>query len=408
MVMDYPKLRDVSVFPTQIQGQQVFCIQDPQGFSQKAVFLPPPLFFIVRLFDGKHSILDIQAEYMRKYGELIYREKIEEIVDQLDAQLLLDSQQFRDVLEREREDFRACPIREAAFAGMSYASDPIALRGQIESYFSPPDGPGKPRLENASGRLKGIVVPHIDFQRGGPCYAFAHKEVRETSNADLFIILGTAHREMKNYFSLTLKDFGTPLGTAKTNKAFVEALSEECHGVLFEDELIHKREHSIEFQLIFLQFLFPGKPFEVVPILCGSFHEAIERSISPREIPQIQEFIEALRKVAQSGGREVCAIASADLAHIGVQFGDEAPASSMLSETRERDLEMLAYAEKMDAEGFYASIRREGDRRRICGFPSIYVLLNISDAGEGKLLKYAQSYNPETQSAVTFASLAFY
>ena len=406
--MDYPKLRGVNAFPTQMQGQQVFCIQDPRGFSQKTVFLPASIFFIVSLFDGNHSILDIQAEYMRRYGELIYREKIEEIIDQLDAQLLLDSQRFKDALEEEKEDFGASPIREAAFAGMSYPSDPMALRGQIESHFSPPDGPGKPRMENSSGRLKGVIAPHIDFQRGGSCYAFAHKEVREASNADLFVILGTAHLEMKNYFGLTLKDFSTPLGTAKTNKAFVQALSDDCHWDLFEDELIHKREHSIEFQVIFLQFLYPGKPFEIVPILCGSFHEAIERSISPWEIPQIREFIEALRKAVRSSDREVCSIASADLAHIGVQFGDGTPASPMLGETRQRDLEMLAHGEKMDPEGFYDLIRREGDRRRICGLPSIYVLMNITDAREGRLLKYDQSHNPEAQSAVTFASLAFY
>jgi AmmeMemoRadiSam system protein B len=406
--MDYPKLRGVNAFPTQIQGQQVFCIQDPRGFSQKAVFLPPSLFFIVSLFDGTHSILDIQAEYMRRYGELIYREKIEEIIDQLDAQLLLDSEQFRDALEKEKRDFRASDVREAAFAGMSYASDPITLRGQVESYFSPPDGPSKPRMENPSGTLKGVIAPHIDFQRGGPCYAFAHKEVREASNADLFVILGTAHLEMKNYFSLTLKEFSTPLGTAKPNNAIVEALSDDCHWDLFEDEFMHKREHSIEFQLIFLQFLYSGKPFEIVPILCGSFHEAIEQSISPMEIPQIREFIEALGEAVRSIDREVCAIASADLAHIGAQFGDKTPASSMLSETRERDLEMLARVERMDPEGFYDLIRREGDRRRICGLPSIYVLMNIADAREGRLLKYDQSHNQEAQSAVTFASLAFY
>jgi len=406
--MDYPKLRDVNAFPTQIQGQQMICIQDLQRVSQRAVFLPPSLFFIVSLFDGNHSILDIQAEYMRKYGELIYREKIEEIIEQLDAQLLLDSDAFREALKNEKRDFRLALLREAAFAGTSYDADAITLRGQIESYFFPPDGPGKPRMESPSGALKGVIAPHIDFQRGGPCYAFAHKEVREASNADLFVILGTAHCEMKNYFSLSLKDFRTPLGTAKTNKAFVEALSNECHWEPFEDEIVHKREHSIEFQLIFLHFLYQGKPLEIVPILCRSFHEAIERSISPREIPQIQEFIEGLKKVVQSIDRKVCLIASADLSHIGLQFGDGTPASSMLSETRARDLEMLAYAEKMDAEGFYHSIRKEGDRRRICGFPSIYVLLNINGAKEGRLLKYAQSHNPETQSAVTFASLAFY
>ncbi len=406
--MDYPKLRGVNAFPTQIQGQQMICIQDAQGLSQKAVFLPPPLFFIVSLFDGKHSILDIQADYMRKYGELIYREKIEEIIEELDAQLLLDSDRFRDTLEKEKEDFRLSPMREAAFAGTSYDPDPITLRGQIEKYFSPPDGPGQPCMESPSEKLKGVIAPHIDFQRGGPCYAFAHKEVRERSNADLFVILGTAHREMRNFFGLTLKDFRTPLGTVKTNKTFIEILSKACHWNPFEDEFLHKKEHSIEFQLIFLQYLYPAKPLEIVPILCRSFHEAIERSISPREIPQIREFIEGLAEAVRTTDREVCVIASADLSHIGLQFGDRDPASSMLSQTRVRDLEMLAYAEKMDAEGFYDSIRKEGDRRRICGFPPIYVLLSIDAVKRGRLLKYAQSQNPETQSAVTFASLGFY
>ena len=401
-------MRGVIALPTQIQGQQMICIQDPQGYSQKAVFLPPPVFFIVSLFDGKHSILDIQAEYMRRFGELLYREKIEEIIERLDDQLLLDSDRFKDVLEKEKGDFHGSPVREAAFAGTSYQSDPIALRGQIESYFSSPDGPGKPRMETPSGALKGVIAPHIDFQRGGACYAFAHKEVREASHADLFVILGTAHREMKNYFSLSRKDFRTPLGTAKTNKAFVEALSDQLGWDPFEDEFVHKREHSIEFQLIFLHFLYPGKPFEIVPILCRSFHEAIERSISPREIPQIQEFIEGLRKTIQSADGTVCLMASADLAHIGLQFGDETPASSMLSETRTRDLEMLAHVENVDPESFYHSVQKEGDRSRICGFPSIYVFLNNNEAKEGRLLKYAQSHNPETQSAVTFASLAFY
>jgi AmmeMemoRadiSam system protein B len=406
--MDYPKLRGVNAIPTQMQGQQVICIQDPQGFSQRAVFLPLPMFFIVSLFDGKHSILDIQAEYMRKYGDLIYREKIEEIIEQLDAQLLLDSDRFRDTLGKEKANFRLSPFRQAAFAGTSYDSDPIALRGQIGGYFSPPDGPGQPRMENPSGKLKGIIAPHIDFERGGPCYAFAHKEVQEGSNADLFVILGTAHCDMKNYFGLTRKDFSTPLGTAKTNKAFIESLSKAFQWNPFEDEFVHKGEHSIEFQLIFLHYLYPGKPLEIVPILCRSFHEAIEKSISPREIPQIREFIEGLKEAVRTTEREVCLIASADLSHVGLQFGDREPASSMLTEARVSDLEMLAYAEKIDAEGFYDSIRKEGDRRRICGFPAIYVLLSINEAKRGRLLKYAQRENPETQSAVTFASLGFY
>ena len=69
---------------------------------------------------------------------------------------------------------------------------------------------------------------------------------------------------------------------------------------------------------------------------------------------------------------------------------------------------MLEYAEKMDGEGFFESISRERDRRKICGLPPIYSMLKILEAKEGKLLKYDQAFTPETQSVVTFASLAYY
>ena len=39
---------------------------------------------------------------------------------------------------------------------------------------------------------------------------------------------------------------------------------------------------------------------------------------------------------------------------------------------------------------------------------AIYSMLKTLEAKEGKLLKYGQAFTPETQSVVTFASLAFY
>ena len=53
-------------------------------------------------------------------------------------------------------------------------------------------------------------------------------------------------------------------------------------------------------------------------------------------------------------------------------------------------------------------MRREQDRRKICGFSPIYTLLHLIKAGEGKLLKYQQAVESNSQSVVTFASLAFY
>jgi AmmeMemoRadiSam system protein B len=194
------------------------------------------------------------------------------------------------------------------------------------------------------------------------------------------------------------------------DKELVEAIQSHCPDDLFEDEGIHRSEHSIEFQCVFLRYLYPEpNTLKIVPILCGSFHEAIEKGISPMEIQPIQQFIYALEEAVSFLGREVCYIASADLTHMGLQFGDQDGVGDYsLRVIAQEDQEMLEYAEKMDGEGFFFSISRERDRRKICGLPAIYSMLKILEAKEGRLLKYGQAFTPDTQSVVTFASLAFY
>jgi hypothetical protein len=44
---------------------------------------------------GQHSILDIQAEYMRRFREFLYTEKLQEIVTQLDEALFSKGNDFR-------------------------------------------------------------------------------------------------------------------------------------------------------------------------------------------------------------------------------------------------------------------------------------------------------------------------
>jgi MEMO1 family protein len=408
--VDYPKLRDINAFPVQNSGQTLLCLQDPQNICEKALFVPPALYFIVSLFDGQHSILDIQAEYMRRFGELLYTDKLQEVINQLDENLFLDGERFQEALRQKEEGFKNASFREAVFAGKSYEGDPDGLRTQLEGYFERANGPGSLEQKKSTKDLKGVVVPHIDFQRGGFCYAFGHREIWERNSSPCFVIFGTAHTPMKNPFCLTRKDFITPLGTLNVDKELVDAIQSRCPDDLFEDEGVHRSEHSIEFQCVFLRYLYPEpNPLKIVPILSGSFHEAIEKGISPMELKPIRQFIDALKEAVSSLGREVCYIASADLAHMGVQFGDRDGVSEYgLRVIAQEDQEMLEYAEKMDGEGFFSSISRERDRRKICGLPAIYSMLKTLEAKEGKLLKYGQAFAPETESVVTFASLAFY
>lgn len=408
--MDYPKLRNINIFPVQSSGQTMLCLQDPQNISDKALFLAPPLYFIVSLFDGQHSILDIQAEYMRKFREFLYTEKLQEIINQLDGALFLEGERFQEALSQKEEEFKKASSREAVFAGKSYEADPDSLRAKLEGYMRGAEGPGSLGEKKNGNGFKGVIVPHIDFQRGGFCYAFGHREIWERNSSDCFIIFGTAHTPMENPFCLTRKDFVTPLGTLNVDKELVDAVQSRCPEDLFKDEGVQRSEHSIEFQCVFLRYLYPEpNPLKIVPILSGSFHEAIDKGVSPMEFKPIRQFINALREAVSSLGREVCYIASADLAHMGLQFGDrEGIHEYDLRVISQEDHEMLGYAERMDGEGFFSSISKEKDRRRICGLPSIYSMLRILDAGEGRLLKYDQAFTPEAQSVVTFASLAFY
>jgi len=408
--MNNPKLRYVNAFPVQMSGKTLICLQDPQNIGEKALFLPPALYFIVSRFDGDHSVLDIQTEYMRQFGELLFSEKIEEIINQLDESLFLEGDRFEEAWREKIDRFKKASFREAAFAGKSYAEEPNRLREELGKYFSHADGPGPLGEGQGENRLKGVVAPHIDFQRGGPCYAFAHREVREKSSADCFIILGTAHTGMKHPFCITRKSFSTPLGTLEADEELLRDLQSRCPYDLSEDEWVHRSEHSIEFQCVFLRFLYPEPaPIRIVPILCGSLHEAIAKKISPMELEPVRRFIEALKETVSARGKEVCYIASADLSHMGLQFGDRQGIGEYdLRTLSEEDQAMLAYVEKTDSEGFFESIARDRDRRRVCGVPAIYTMLHLLEADEGKLLKYGQAYTQESQSVVSFASLGFY
>jgi AmmeMemoRadiSam system protein B len=408
--VDYPKLRNINIFPVQTSDQILFCLQDPLNISEQGIFLPPALYFVISLFDGRHSILDIQAEYMRRFGEFLFTEKIQEIIQQLEEGLFLEGDRFQEALRQKEESFKRAHLREAAFAGKSYEKNPESLRGQLEQYFRGSDGPGPFGETESTDGLKGVVAPHIDFQRGGFCYAYAHREMWEKNSSRCFIIFGTAHTPIESPFCLTRKDFLTPLGTLNVDGELIDAIQTRCSEDLFKNEGAHRSEHSIEFQCVFLRYLYPEPiPIKIIPILSGSFYEAVEKGISPMEVKPIRQFIEALKEAVDSLGRRVCYIASADLSHIGLQFGDQEGVKEYdLRILAEEDREMLGYVERMDGEGFFSSIMNERDRRRICGLPAIYATLHSIDAKEGKLLKYGQAFTHETQSAVSFASLSFY
>jgi hypothetical protein len=215
---------------------------------------------------------------------------------------------------------------------------------------------------------------------------------------------------MKQPFALTRKHFQTPWGAVETDQSFLSEMEGRDAGIFYEDEWVHKNEHSIELQLIFLRALWERKePFQIVPILCGSFHEAIQKGCSPMELSGVDPFVRALKTTLSQTKKKVCVLASADLAHMGVRFGDPDPPNRFsLQSLAGEDRQLLEHAERIDAEGFFGVLSREKDRRKVCGLAPIYVLLRLLEKAKGKILKYSQSPDPASQSVVTFASVAYW
>jgi len=403
-----PRLRPLEAFPVQHEGRRVIALRDPAGYTDAIVLLPRVLLEVVSLFDGEHSIADIQAAIMRQHGELVSRARITEIADALDEQGFLDSPHFAERRAAIDRAFLEAPTRPAAHGGSAYPLDPSEIHAFFDGFFAPPEGPG-PVDGSGPGRPRvvGVIAPHIDFHRGRSAYAWAYRDLAERSDADLFVIFGTCHTGMAHPFALTLKAYESPLGEVPVDREFTEALAKRARQDCFGSEGAHRKEHSIEFQAVFLRYLFAGRrEILMVPVLASFAHEALVGGRRVDDDPRIPRFLEALGETIAASGRRVALIAGADLAHVGPRFGDPEPVSpAELARLGGQDRAMLEAVEAGDAEAFFDGVARDGDRRRICGLSPIYALLRVLGGPRGTLRRYAQWPDPE--GVVTFASVVF-
>ena len=407
--LDRPLLRPLSGRRLDREGRPFVALSDSLGLIQGQVLIPLDAFQqVIRRFDGRTTLEEIRASIANaEPGLTPSLVELESLVDRLDREMVLDGPTFAAFATR----YAAETVRPPSHAGRSYPADPSALRARLDEFFDDPRGSGRPLFEvaPAGGRLRGVLSPHIDFGRGGPTYTHAYRALAERSEADVFVILGVAHQSCKHRFALTRKDFRTPLGTASTDRAFVDHLAETAGSHLFEDELAHRTEHSIEFQVVFLQHVLGGRRnFTIVPILVGSFHDLMRQPGGPRADPEVSSMVRALRSAEAASGRKVAYIGGIDLCHVGPEFGDPSPVDdTTLATVQNFDEAMLGRAEAGDALGWFATAAGVDDRWRVCGLSATYTMLQAIGPARGRVLRYDQAVDPLRTCCVTFASVAF-
>jgi AmmeMemoRadiSam system protein B len=408
--MEKPKIRPVEAFPVDQDGQTYICLRDPTGIAPTPIMIGMGAYFLVTLFDGSYAKPDLLAAFTKRFGDVLPLEHLDGLITALDQGFFLDSPAYAERMTAVREEFLGNPQRPAALAGLCYETEPIKLRRQIEAFFSAPAGPGQiPQPSSDGAALSGLIAPHIDPRRGGPAYAHAYGELLTRERPDLVIILGTSHfGGGPQLFTATRKDYMTPLGAVATDREFVDRLGARYReGDLFAEELLHRNEHSIEFQALFLAWALGTAGYKVVPILVGSFHEILARGSTPLADRRVGGFIEALRAEIAAEARRVLIIAGVDFAHVGKKFGDSFSADQKIADwVKAEDLALIEHIKRGDAAGFFAAIAKDGDQRKICGLSPMYTQLELLRDHPARLLMHDIAMEPQTESAVSFASLA--
>lgn len=375
---------------------------DPRRITQAAVTLTRRHLDWVTLFTGERTLREVRVAATAR-GVPVSLDELAELTAALDEAMLLDGPAFRAYLSG--------PVRRPACIGC-YPEEPAAIRAALKKLFTGPGGPGLPDLSagpSPHGRLRAALLPHMDYARSGVTYGWGFKELVERTDARLFVIVATSHYS-PNRFTLTRMNFETPLGTVQTDQWYIDCLEKHYGDGLFDDPLAHLPEHSVELEVLPLQYLFEGRrDFRIVPLLVGSFQDRVMFRSDPAEADDVGRMVAALRRAEAEAGEPVCYLISGDLAHIGPKFGDPLPVSeSQLEASRAGDELILDRLTAADPAGYFQVLADEKDSRNICGFPPTWLTLAAARPRTGRVLHYGRSVHPTGHESVSFAAAAFY
>jgi MEMO1 family protein len=403
-----PRLRPVErIFVQDRARGRVLQLRDTEGIAPGAITLPAELAPIVDRLDGVRTAAEVAADATRASGRPMDAALVTQLVGELDAASMLDTPRFRARRREAMLAFSATPVRPAAHAGGAYHGD----AGELTRYIEDACLAVAKERPRRSGMV-GLCAPHMDLWRAAAGYGHAYRALAESldERVDTLVLLGTSHAPMSRPFAVCAKAFDTPLGALEPDVEAIAELSARSRFDLREDEYLHKGEHSLEFQAVFLRHVLGARAAaaRIVPVLCGLGDAQMSRR-DPSRDPEAESFVAALAALVERRAGRVLVVAGADLAHVGPRFGDGRPLDDRGRERlEERDRESIALAVGRDAPGFFRQVAADLGSRRVCGLAPIYTMLRVLPHGTGEALHYDQCVDPDEGSIVSHASLGFY
>ena len=396
-----PKLRPLDIRPIRHQGQPALLLRDPLALSDQTIVVPQGLAPLLPLLDGSRDERAILASLEIRAGVRLSLSALDRLLSQLDQALLLDNDHSARAREEQLCLYRSADCRPPALAGQGYPAEPEMLQRLLQGYVdsAPPASPGA----EPERPIRGLVSPHIDFQRGHAVYAQVWREAAAAvQEAELAVILGTDHMDGTGTITLTRQSYATPWGTLPTARLVVEvaarAMGQEA---AFQQELHHRSEHSIEMAAVWLHFVRGGREIPLVPVLCGALDPLLGGG-NGQDLSHLAAAAEALRRA--TARYRTLVVAAGDLAHVGPAFGDGYGVDILgRARLRSSDEALLQAACTGDADAFVQQARAQGNGRRVCGLFPIALALRILEPAQGTMVGYAQC--PADESGASWVSI---
>ncbi len=251
-------------------------------------------------------------------------------------------------------------VRTPIVSGAFYPEDPEQIRELMDGWFA-----------NSSTQLQpleqpvGLIVPHAGYMYSGATAAAGFASIAPCGTPDVVILLGANHSGAGERFTLPPRDgWKTPLGRSPID---VPLRTKLAHVGFPIDGAAFAREHSMEVQLPFIQYLWGCE----VPILPISTKPA-----TPKHLES------AARTVGEMlGNQNALLIASSDFTH----YETARHAARVDSEALER-------ITALDLDGFDRLWREK--RLSICGTGAIGLLMALAihlGLAQTEIIQYATS-----------------
>ena len=387
-IPERPELRLVEPMWVEHQGQRFLHLRDHLTLSDMTVMIPEVAAPIVTLLDGTRNLPEIRSALALRFGLTVSDQEMASMIDQLDQALMIGNGRFRGARRRAIEVYRDADQREPSHVGAVYPTSAKALEDAIERWCS--NVSSRAPVDRPKGDLVGMLCPHIDYNRGHATYAELWRDIEpDLSEVETVVVLGTDHYGGQGQLTPTVQNYSTPYGTLDTDTDVVNRLADAIGAGAFDEELHHRKEHSIELAAVWLHHFMRRQKVSLVPVLCGSFHGYTSSDAGPDETLHISAAIEVLKEVMSD--RRTLVIAAGDLAHVGPAFGDPNPLDDFeKAKIRSEDSQSISAICAGDAGRFLEISRSETDKRKICGLPPIYIMLRLLAGATGIHMGYDQ------------------